>query len=436
MTGKVLKILGFLCYLNASLVAPLFSQHLKTGDTIPTINFTNVVNNSTGDLNFSAYKGKLIIMDFWSHYCLSCLTGLPKIDSLQNEFGEQVQFIMVNREGKEKTEKFRDKKKYLKWPDVPMITNDSILHSWFPAKGYPYHVWVNPQGRVEYVTMAYNTTRENISRYLSKERVQLKSIYEDDNNVLAGAGREHVPLNNEHLLYGSFIYRGESADIPDRYASNIAISTMSIKKSSILKLFIRAYSEGERYNFNPVYATELQVDSPFNYRYPEDDNIRDYWMKQHAYNYMLILPLVERSVRQRKMQEDLQSYFNLEAQIVKRKVNGYALVKLAGYRERASKKDSSFSNMSAIGEGTDTVCRLYNRPFSELVTTIQSWMWLQYPFENRTGIEGNIDIELNCSSLYPLNIVDLKRALKKHRLDLRDTLIETDVLVIRKKSGG
>ncbi len=133
---------------------------------------------------------------------------------------------------------------------------------------------------------------------------------------------------------------------------------------------------------------------------------------------------------------DLQAYFNIEATIVKKPVKGYALIKAKNYQPLKKDTTISFSNMSSIGEGTDSICEIINRPFSELLSAINTSMWLNYPFEDRTNINQNdsVSVYLSCSSLHPLNVGMLKQELKKFNLDLIEALIEKDVLILKEKS--
>lgn len=424
---RLLKLSVFLICVSS------YGQNAHINDTLPDILFKNVINYKSDTLRLSEFRGKTIILDFWSHYCLSCLTGLPIIDSLQNEFSDRLQFIMVNRESKEKTKLFKTKKKYLKWPSVPMITEDSVLHQFFPANGYPYHIWINKDGNVEYASMAYNTTRQNLTTYFSDGNVNIKSLYTSEQH--RGKSTSIPALVNLQLLYGSFISRGEYHPLltPNLDAPNIYYSY--IKNSSIENLFRRAFSN-EKYNFYPSYTIILDVDTLSNYIYPKNANIIDNWVVQNAYNYQLILPVEQKHNRYKKMQMDLQNYFNIEATITKKSIKGYALVKTKDYKPLKRETSPGFSNMNTIGEGTDSICQITNKPFSELLSAIQSSMWLYYPFEDRTNInkKDTVSIYFTCDSLYPLNVEALKHQLKKFKLDLIDAMIEEDVLILKKRS--
>ena len=154
--------------------ASIYAQNDPVSPDTATLYSKNILNYKTGSLSFNDFEDKLIILDFWNQYCSSCLNAFPKIDALQKEFKANVQFVLVNKEGIEKTRHFMAVKKYLHWPDVPMVTEDTILHSKFPSEGYPYHVWIDKNRKVINLTGGYNTTKENIGAYLDGKRSHLK----------------------------------------------------------------------------------------------------------------------------------------------------------------------------------------------------------------------------------------------------------------------
>src|SRR5450432_2351570 len=78
-------------------------QALLPGDKLPEILLTNVLNKEEGKLNINEYKGKLLILDFWATNCTGCLKKIPLINSLQNEYNDKVQFILVNTQSKDST---------------------------------------------------------------------------------------------------------------------------------------------------------------------------------------------------------------------------------------------------------------------------------------------------------------------------------------------
>src|SRR6185312_10987349 len=66
---------------------------LSIGDTVPDITLTNVYNYPSSTIKLSDLKGKLVILDFWSTWCGSCIEAMPESEKLQNGFGNKIQII-------------------------------------------------------------------------------------------------------------------------------------------------------------------------------------------------------------------------------------------------------------------------------------------------------------------------------------------------------
>ncbi len=63
------------------------SGGIKEGDNAPTFTGQTIDNQQ---LNYSQMKGKkIIVLDFWSIYCASCIEEMPKLISIYNEFRDR-----------------------------------------------------------------------------------------------------------------------------------------------------------------------------------------------------------------------------------------------------------------------------------------------------------------------------------------------------------
>lgn len=70
-----------------------------------------VYNREGNKVNLSDFYGKPIIVNFWATWCPYCVAEMPSFEEKYREYGEKVNFIMINavdgsRETKEKGEKF------------------------------------------------------------------------------------------------------------------------------------------------------------------------------------------------------------------------------------------------------------------------------------------------------------------------------------------
>ncbi len=73
-------------YVDA-IVTALDSQERRLGVRGQSIDFDGLVDLDGKPLDWSAYKGKVVLVDFWATWCRPCLKELPNIRDVHKEFG-------------------------------------------------------------------------------------------------------------------------------------------------------------------------------------------------------------------------------------------------------------------------------------------------------------------------------------------------------------
>lgn len=153
----------------------LTSLGLQIGEQVPDLTLINVHNYKSTSINLSDFKGKLLILDFWATWCSPCVAMIPKMDSLQKEFGDKVQFLSVTYQKAEEAIPFlstlekRQGQKY----DLPVVTGDSALKNLFPHKSLPHYVWIDSNGAVKAITSFEDITRSNLSNIVDGQEIPL-----------------------------------------------------------------------------------------------------------------------------------------------------------------------------------------------------------------------------------------------------------------------
>lgn len=67
----------------------------KTEDVVPAADFT-VLDGEGNPVSLSDFQGKPVVVNFWATWCGPCKAELPYFDALYGEYGDSVQFLMVN----------------------------------------------------------------------------------------------------------------------------------------------------------------------------------------------------------------------------------------------------------------------------------------------------------------------------------------------------
>jgi thiol-disulfide isomerase/thioredoxin len=76
-------------------LAPRAARAVEPGQPAPSFSARALDGDAT--LSLSAYKGKVVYLDFWASWCGPCQSAMPVIESLRNEFpADQFQVLAVN----------------------------------------------------------------------------------------------------------------------------------------------------------------------------------------------------------------------------------------------------------------------------------------------------------------------------------------------------
>ena len=409
-----------------------FAQRISIGRSVPDLELQNVINHSSSSLRLEDYRGKLIILDFWGLRCLNCISAFPKMNDLQQKFKDRIQIIFVNQESKEETETFfRKRKQYIKIPPMPFITGDSVLNSFFPNKGVPFHVWIDSLGVVRYFTYGNSTTSENLSKYLNGDEVNFAEY---------NMGSFYEPLFSEkwekYIEYSSSITNARN-DV--RISFNIdtnKYTRLMSTRSSVINLYQVAFNERGKYRYDKAGRTIIELTDQSRYTKPIDPKGFDEWKSNYTYNYQLIIPKDNQPYIFEMMKADLQRFFNLDVKIEKRKV---ACLVLEDYQDnnlfisKGGYKSSKFYKSDVKRIGNDSIRYFRNYPFSEFVTRFSSLMefFFDMPFINEMSFDGNIDLFINGRDIDSGNLDRIQSALKKQGLNLVVSERLIDVLVIK-----
>src|SRR5688572_28669027 len=70
------------------------------GQTIPHFTLTDVHHYSNSTFSPGDAKGNWLILDFWNRYCIVCVESFPKINQLQTDFKDRIQFMLVGQKDK------------------------------------------------------------------------------------------------------------------------------------------------------------------------------------------------------------------------------------------------------------------------------------------------------------------------------------------------
>lgn len=390
---------------------------LTVGDKVPAVAIKNIYNYPASSSNLSAFKNKLVILDFMTTYCSSCLKALPRFDSLKKMYGDKVQVFLVTYEKKEKIKKFLQNRTWLK---LPIIVEDTLLKKYFPHIYISHEVWIK-DGMVKAITEPEYVTGNNIETLLAGNSVSWpvkRDAADPDYTRPLFAVNENI---DRPVFYSAL--SGHIPDVAVKYLhstdSSKGITKMLMVNLPVIDLYLYCY--GKR--TYPSGHILLKVNDTSRYIYNRVTGYKDVWKQKHTFCYEAVLPQeLPAEAARNKMLFDLDLYLGTNGRMEKTDVPAYVLRR------------------------TDTVLRLVSKEVSRVLTNKEGSAGISLtallfrlnhsgygiPAFDETGLSQKLYLNLSRQALY--NIPLLQKELSRYGLQLIKEVREAEMFVLQENN--
>lgn len=407
------------------------TKRLTIGDTLPPILFKNVFNNPGLSISLTDYGGKLIILDFWSKWCVGCIASFPEMEKLQKKFENKIKIFLVTTDSNEDVLKLFKK---IKVPSLPIIMGDTLLINMFPHMTVPHHVWINPEGVVQFITDGYNATDNNIEKVLKRIdltfhlKKEAGDFDEDADLWQEGNGR----LQKYIASYSIGMNRVEENTSTkwlmkkDTVNNTIGFKFLNVSLLELYKMafgnsiYNSPYKHNNRIVFN-IAGKRDQLSPP-----AELDSL-DAWAKNNLVCFESRWKETQDSLAFQYLQEDVNKLFPYSVKVETREVFCYTLSLVSNY------KFKTIVNKKKSIDWIDDTFSLKNMPISVLIESLNGLNILDsIPVIGETNADINIDLTLiNAFS----DITVLKKQLLQNGFILEQKNKTLKMLVIREKNN-
>lgn len=425
--------------INASELKYEDIRALSVGDKVPDIVIENIINYRNYTAKISEFKGKLIVIDFWGTTCSSCIAALPKIDSLQKVFKDQMQvFTVTNYDTKEKVIETLKRYKKTQNLSLPVVLNDVKLKKYFPHEMVSHVVWIDGEGIVKAITGTEYITAGNIETVLDGKGVNWpvkNDVFDFDYE------KPFLNFSNADVVQPEFMYSSAFTGYLNGVDATDKLLVDSIKNvvtrnhfnHSLLQLCDGSLN-GSGTGYINVKHLVLEVKDPT--RYIRNENIQYYaeWARKHTYSYSITLPLgLSKEETREVIKTDLTHWLRvlgISIRKEKRMINCLSLVRINKDDKLLKSKGGEYEY--GLNE-TGGLKKLINAGFSNLVWHLnQETPGIPWVFDE-TGISRDfkVDIILKISSFK--DIPALRKQLQHYGLDLVEVKREMEMYIIKEK---
>ncbi len=140
----------------------------ELGKPVPNYTFSHILNSEANEISISDLKGKVVILEFWATWCGACIPAMKKLDSLQNDFKDEVEIITVSEESRERLQK------YIESSNTSLrIVSDTAHSANFKYRVIPHSIIIDKDGMVRAITSPENINKNVLANLISNNEIDL-----------------------------------------------------------------------------------------------------------------------------------------------------------------------------------------------------------------------------------------------------------------------
>ena len=147
-------------------------------------------------IRLSDYRGKWVILEFWGTWCGPCVSFLPTLQELYDQFHDKgLEIIAIANDKPETVKKFLAQHPH-PWPQIPQYPPDhDTLLKMYHISGYPTTYLIDPKGKI--ISTHYREQLRNI--------VAVKLLNEQEKKEKYLEGNVHFELEGHENAFPIFV---------------------------------------------------------------------------------------------------------------------------------------------------------------------------------------------------------------------------------------
>lgn len=94
--------------------------------------------------DFNQAKGKVVLVNFWATWCVPCIAEMPSLQTLYDDYGDKVEFVLVTSDTKDKVVPFMKEHNF----SMPIYNQVSKAPEEFATRTIPKTFLLDKKGNI------------------------------------------------------------------------------------------------------------------------------------------------------------------------------------------------------------------------------------------------------------------------------------------------
>lgn len=131
------------------------------------------------------FKGKYILLDFWSSGCGPCIMALPEMKEIQEQYKERLTVISLSSDTKSRW-KAASAKHEMTWQNLSDLKQSAGLYAKYGVNGIPNYVLISPEGKIMKMWSGYGkgSLKLKMRRYLDATKCEMSITQQGNTKVV------------------------------------------------------------------------------------------------------------------------------------------------------------------------------------------------------------------------------------------------------------
>lgn len=131
------------------------------------------------------FKGKYILLDFWSSGCGPCIMALPEMKEIQEQYKERLTVISLSSDTKSRW-KAASAKHEMTWQNLSDLKQSAGLYAKYGVNGIPNYVLISPEGKIMKMWSGYGkgSLKLKMHRYLDATKREMSITRQGNTKVV------------------------------------------------------------------------------------------------------------------------------------------------------------------------------------------------------------------------------------------------------------